>query len=144
MTRARWMWVVVFVAAVGCGGTDADPQQAPPANGVAPDHETLGTWPNVVVPLADQAGNLIVHDQKTAADLLFDIWMNAEGARKLNPPEITAQELSDVREAILKCGSNTGNPPAKIDDHAELLRTALAKAVARDWAGCIGDLTHGH
>ena len=135
MTRARWMWVVVFVAAVGCGGTDADPQQAAP-NGVTPDHETLGIWPNVVV---------AVNAQMTAADLLFEIMKEAEGGG------ITPAQLQELVIAVARCGRNQqGNPPPppKIDEHAAMLAAALAKAKAGNWgtanpkAGCIGDLGH--
>ena len=86
----RWIWVVVLVAAVGCGGTDADPQQAPPANGANADHETLGTWPNVVI----RVGNpLTINDQKTAADLLFEIMMEAEN----NPATISDAQRPPCR-----------------------------------------------
>ena len=128
----RWIWVVVLVAAVGCGGTDADLQQAAPANSADADHETLGTWPNVVVS---------VNNQKTAADLLFEIMMQVENA--LEPPrQITAAQLEALAPKIAKCGREKGN--LSHVDHAKKLVSALAAATARDWGTCTTDLDAGH
>ena len=138
----RWIWVVVLVAAVGCGGTDAEPQQAPPANGADPDHDTLGIWPNVVIPVGNP---LTVNDQKTAADLLFEIMMQAEAAMAAN--KITDAELKALFIAVSKCGRNNKKPPVTIEQHAAALRSALNNAklhTTQGWKDCTKELETGH
>lgn len=122
------------------GGRD----DAPPAAGSG--HNTLGTWPNVVVVNGDPTKSPKIDDQKTAADLLYEIL--AEAVVDANDPaKLGPANFLRVVDLVQKCGRNVGPPPHPISVHGTKLIDALEQAklhTAAGWTACINELEHGH
>lgn len=121
------------------GGRD----DAPPAAGSG--HNTLGTWPNVVVVNGDPTKSPKIDDQKTAADLLYEIL--AEAVVDANDPKLGPAKFLTLVGLVQRCGRNVLAPPHPISAHGMMLIDALEKAklhTAADWNACITTLDHGH
>ncbi len=73
-----------------------------------------------------------------ARDILDKILVLANGA------SLPAPQLKDIRALVGQCAVNVKPFGGTLSTHCGLISSALARAVANDWVGCIGDLTHGH
>jgi len=133
MKTIRYPLMLCFALAFGCGGSS---ETAPRALG-DPDHNTLGTWPNVVVD---------VNSQKTAADLLYEIL--DEAVKDAGTPALDWPQFKMVVDRVQQCGRNAGTPaPPTYTAHAAKLQSALTNAklhTLEGWTACTGDLDHGH
>ena len=139
MRRALFLLLVGGLF-VGCADSAA------PDRSKDPGHNTLGTWPNVVIVHSDPTKDPKIDAQKTAADILAEIlkeaMVDADDPTKLGPAKF--KQLVDL---VQKCGRHTAGAPATISAHAAKIIAAweaAKKHTQEDWNTCIAELSHGH
>ncbi len=144
MSKARFgLALIAAVALGGCGDSDESIRQAE-KDALIPAHHTLGKWPNVVVINEDTTKDPKIDAQKTAADILVEIMMEAVVDAD-DPTKLGPAKFKQLVSLIVTCSQTATAVP--ISQHTVFLLNALEKAklhTLAGWNDCLSELDHNH